>query len=355
MSEIRDSLTITAGFVGTVVGAGFSSGQEILQFFTNFGVAGIAGAVLCTALLILLSHEVCISGFHLKSTSYRDMTRFFCGNTLGWIADILIALTLFSVFAVMIAGGNSLLNQYLELPSPYGGALIMLLTLALAGLSVRHLIIAVGLSVPLLLVITVIIWVYALQQQSIGYASLEAFAQIQTNRSASHWLISAVLYVSYNLGTAAPFLVLMGGQAATRRTAALGSVLGGLLLGALILLMDTAMFAQLGAVAVYPMPMLALAQSISPAVGALMALVIFSMILSTALACLYPLLTRLAPPATHRFRLFAGAASVLGLIAGSTGFVPLLSITYPLVGALGMLLIVSIFVKWVKARLDQLR
>lgn len=355
MSEIRDSLKIAAGFVGTIVGAGFASGQEILQFFTNFGTLGIAAAVLCTLLFVVLSREVCLSGFHLRSVSYKEMTRFFCGRPLGWVVDILIALTLFSVFAVMIAGGGSLLNQYLGVPSFYGAVVIMLLTLALAGLGVRHLIIAVGLFVPLLVVITVVIWVYALQQQSITYSSLEVFAQVQTNRSASHWLISAALYVSYNVGTAAPFLMLMGGQAATRRAAAWGSILGSLLLGALILLMSTAMFAQLGAIAVYPMPMLALAQHISPVLGALMVLVIFSMILSTALACLYSLLARLAAPATHRFRLLAGVVSVLGLVASSKGFVPLLSFIYPLIGVLGTLLIVSIFVKWVRARLDQLR
>lgn len=355
MREIRDSLKIAAGFAGTVVGAGFSSGQEILQFFTNFGIMGTTGAMLCTILFIFLGSEVCASGFLLKSACYKDMTRFFCGKALGWLADILIAVTLFSVFFVMIAGGGSLLNQYLGLSNIYGALLIAVLTFALTGLSVRHLIIAVGILVPLLLAMTVIIWVYALQNQTSAYASLEAFAQVQTNRSASHWLTSAVLYISFNLGTAAPFLTIMGGQAVTRRSAVLGSALGGLLIGMLILLMTTAMFAQLGTIAVFPMPMLALAQQISPTIGMLMVVTIFGMILSTALACLYPLLTRLTAPATPRFRMAATVASLLGLIASSQGFVPLLSFIYPLIGILGMLLIVSVFVKWVRARLDQLR
>ncbi|MBV6273676.1 hypothetical protein KVP09_12265 [Alcaligenaceae bacterium CGII-47] len=356
MYEIRDGLKIAAGFAGVIIGAGFSSGQEILQFFTNFGVIGIAGAVLCTCLFILLSREIAISGFALKSASHQGMTQFFCGRRLGRVVDILLVITLFLVYTVMITGGGSLLNQYLGIPGLYGGLLIVLLTLVLTGLSVKHMIVAVGLLVPLSLLVVLIIWIYALQNQTSDFSSLEAFALAQTNRSTNHWLISAVLYVSYNLSSAAPILVIMGGQAQTQRAVVLGSILGSLLIGVLILLTTTAMYAQLGTIAIYPMPMLALAHLISPSLGTLMALIIFGMILNSALACLYPLLMRFSSPGTIRFRVLAGAASLLGLTISSTqGFVPLVSFVYPLFGILGMLVIVAIFIKWVKTHLDQLR
>lgn len=330
MHEIRGSLKIALGFAGTIIGAGFASGQEILQFFTNFGTMGLIGAALCTVLFIFLGREVCAVGFDLGIASYRDLTRHLCGRHMGWIIDGLLTVTLFAVFAVMIAGGGSLLSQYMGLPSPYGGLLTALLSLALTGLSTHRLIIAIGALVPLLLILAIIICAFALQNQSGHYHSLEVFALAQTNRSASHWLISAVLYVSYNACVAAPLLLLMGTQAATRRTALLGSTLGALLIGILILLISTALFAQLGIIGIFPIPML-------------------------ALACLYSLLTRHAVPGTPRFRWIAGLACLSSLLMSSQGFVPLLSLVYPLFGVLGMLLIVTIFVNWVKARLKQLR
>lgn len=355
MHDIRGSLKIALGFAGTIIGAGFSSGQEILQFFTNFGTLGIVGAVLCTVLLIFLAREVCATSFSLKTASYKDLAQHLCGRYVGWMVDGLLSMTLFAVFAVMIAGGGSLLTQYLGLPSLYGLLLIALLPLLLTGLSAHRLTIAVGALVPLLLILAVIICIYALQQQHSNYASLEVFALAQTNRSASHWLISAALYVSYNMAAATPFLMIMGGQAATRRTALLGSMLGGLLIGVLIILISIALFAQLGIIAIFPMPMLALAQMMSPTMGILMIVAILGMIISTALACLYPLLTRYATPRTSRFRWIAGITSLLGLIASSQGFVPLLSFIYPLFGILGMLLIIMVFAHWIKARLEQLR
>ena len=38
-------LKIGSAFVGIIVGAGFASGQEILQYFTSFGYIGTLAAV----------------------------------------------------------------------------------------------------------------------------------------------------------------------------------------------------------------------------------------------------------------------------------------------------------------------
>ncbi len=37
---MKDVLKIAGAFVGFLVGAGFASGQELLQFFVSFGVWG---------------------------------------------------------------------------------------------------------------------------------------------------------------------------------------------------------------------------------------------------------------------------------------------------------------------------
>ncbi|WP_052074127.1 hypothetical protein [Tetragenococcus muriaticus] len=36
---------IAMAFVGIIIGAGFASGQEILQYFTSFGIWGIIGTI----------------------------------------------------------------------------------------------------------------------------------------------------------------------------------------------------------------------------------------------------------------------------------------------------------------------
>ncbi len=43
---------IAGAYIAYVIGSGFATGQEIVQFFTVYGEGGIAGMVLCTFLLL---------------------------------------------------------------------------------------------------------------------------------------------------------------------------------------------------------------------------------------------------------------------------------------------------------------
>ena len=43
MSPMKEVFKIAGAFVGVIVGAGFASGQEILQFFASFGSLGLVG------------------------------------------------------------------------------------------------------------------------------------------------------------------------------------------------------------------------------------------------------------------------------------------------------------------------
>ena len=44
MKEFKESVSIAMAYVGVIVGAGLSSGQDILQYFLSFGKQGIWGS-----------------------------------------------------------------------------------------------------------------------------------------------------------------------------------------------------------------------------------------------------------------------------------------------------------------------
>ena len=51
---MKKSIKMAGAFIGVIVGAGFASGQEILQFFTSFGWWGILGTAIATAFFSFL-------------------------------------------------------------------------------------------------------------------------------------------------------------------------------------------------------------------------------------------------------------------------------------------------------------
>ena len=50
---LKNALLISFAFIGTVVGAGFASGQEAMLYFSAFGTQGLWGAVLGSALMLI--------------------------------------------------------------------------------------------------------------------------------------------------------------------------------------------------------------------------------------------------------------------------------------------------------------
>ena len=81
-------LKMASAFIGVIVGAGFASGQEVLQYFTSFGHWGTAAAavvqnVLCHALL-------------LRMTSVEPLRR---DRMMVYVSAGLLALALYVVCA----------------------------------------------------------------------------------------------------------------------------------------------------------------------------------------------------------------------------------------------------------------
>ncbi|MFS0018651.1 hypothetical protein ACL1FB_09950 [Corynebacterium striatum] len=49
----KRAVAISMAFIGIMVGAGFASGQEAMQYFVSFGTLGLWGMALSAALMIV--------------------------------------------------------------------------------------------------------------------------------------------------------------------------------------------------------------------------------------------------------------------------------------------------------------
>lgn len=347
MGDFKEISKIAGAFVGVIVGAGFASGQELLQFFAGFGVMGLWGSLVAGLAFIFLSMVFSTMGQTMHAGSHKEVIQALLGRHLGWVFDVLITFFLFAITVVMLAGAGSLLQQWLGLPEVWGSVLATVATVLIVTLDVRRVIAFIGAVTPLLMLMTVIVAAYVLSTHHADDAALQAAAAAQP-KGASHWLVAAFLYVSYNVVAGMPFLVIMGGQASSRRVALWGGVLGGLLLGVLMLAIASAMYWRMDTLGKVPMPMLALATQISPWLGNLMSLVIFGMILNTAVGMLYAFLARILPVDTPRFRWGGAVAGTTALGGSFIGFITLVGAVYPIYGYIGFALMGCAFIGWLR-------
>ena len=346
---VKKSFQIGGAFVGLVVGGGFASGQEIMQFFTGFGIYSIFGGIVAMIGFAFLGMQVTQLGYKLQTKSHKEAVYYLAGKKFGAILDILITFFLFAVTVAMFAGAASTFKQMFGI-DPFIGSLFMaILTVSTLMLNVKSIINVIAGATPYLLAIMLIISVYSIFNMELSYTEQNILSQHQ-QVAAPNWLMGALLYVSYNFASSVAMLTIIGSAAPSRKIASLGGMIGGILLGVLILLINIAMFSQMDIISGKEMPILEIAYTISPILGVLMAIALLGMIYNTSVGLLYSFVIRFVPPKDPTYKPTVILVGAIGFMASFVGFTTLVGKVYSLMGYLGFAIIAVVLFSWIKGR-----
>ncbi|MHA6259880.1 YkvI family membrane protein [Sporosarcina sp. CAU 1771] len=334
-------IQIGSAFIGIIVGAGFASGQEILKYFTSFGYLGTLGAILSTALFAYLGMTLTRLGSRMRTTSHKEVIYTISGRYLGMIVDAIIVFTLFGVGVVMIAGAGSNLHQQFGL-EPFIGSLVLVgLVLVTIMLNVERVVAIIGSITPFLVLTIVLVAIYCLVTLETPFSLLNPIA-LAVETPLPNWFISAINYVSFNIAVGASMALVMGGAEEDERIASWGGFIGGLGLGILILLNHFALFSKVDEVSSYALPMLKIVDDLSPILGVLMSFILFGMIYNTAVSMFFAFGARFMSTGTTKFKVFVCLTLVVGFVASFVGFTDLVELFYPIIGYLGLFLVVTL-------------
>lgn len=343
------SFRIGSAFVGLIVGAGFASGQEVMQYFTSFGIWGLAGGILATLLLVFLGYTFAQLGSDLQAISHKKVIFHIGGRYIGAILDILITFFLFGVAVVMFAGSGSTFEQMFGINAKIGSILMVTLTILTLMLNTKKVISTIAMLTPYLMVIIFIILIYSIFTTDLSFTNADIIAREQTS-AASNWVLGAFLYVSYNLAAGAALLIVMSGGEKNRNVAGMGGVLGGVMLGALIILIHMAMFVKIDVIAGVDMPTLELANQIHPAIGVLMAIALLGMMYNTAVGMFYSFTVRFIDPEGKAYKPAVIVIGLTGFLASLVGFTTLVNEVYAAMGYIGFVLIIAAVIAWIKRK-----
>lgn len=338
---MKKSLQMGSAFIGIIVGAGFASGQEILQYFTSFGYMGIVAAVISTVFFAYLGMNLTRLGSKMQTTSHKEVVYGISGKFIGRIVDGIIILTLFGVGVVMIAGAGSIFSQQFGLSAILGSTIMAVIVILTIMLNVQKVIAIIGGVTPFLALAIVLIAIYSLVTMDMSFTDLNSIA-MQQPTSLPNWFMSAVNYVSFNIAVGASMAIVMGGTEKDEKVAARGGLIGGFALGILIILSNLAIFSKIDQVAGSEMPMLKIVDDIHPAFGIIMSFILFGMIYNTAVGMLFSFSARFVEMGTAKFRVFVIVTGIVAYVASFVGFTKLVSMFYPVVGYLGIFLVGAI-------------
>jgi len=335
---MKKVLKTGSAFIGIIVGAGFASGKEVLQYFTSFGLLGIIGAIISTALFAYLGMILTRLGSRMQTTSHKEVIYKISGRYIGVIVDFIIIFTLFGVGVVMIAGAGANFSQQFGLPPFFGSLLVVVLIMLTVMLNVDKVVGIIGSITPFLILSVVLVSIYCLFTMDTSFAVLDPIAQ-SVKTTLPNWFVSAINYVSFNIAVGASMTLVMGGTEKDEKVAAWGGFVGGLGLGILILLSHLAIFSKIETVGDAQMPMLAIINDISPILGIFMAFVLYGMIFNTAVSMFYSFGARFIKTDTKKFNIFVLVTLIIGFGLSFVGFTDLVAYFYPVIGYFGLFLV----------------
>jgi uncharacterized membrane protein YkvI len=339
------TLATAATYIGTVVGAGFASGQEVMQFFGLLGPWGLPAAGLTIAGFFVFGYAIMETGRSIGANSHVSVLRETCGRYLAPALDFVITFFLFGAYSAMVAGAGAVLNQEYGVPWIVGAGVITSLTLATVVLGLRGVVTAISAVVPFLLAGVLIVGIAVLHTNGVTLGSPPP----GTEPVVDSWPAAGLTYISYNIIMATPVLAVLGTTLRNRRRVADSSLLGALGLGAALILVYLTIVSSFPEVLAYEIPMARLAGNVHRLGSPFYTVIFLAEVYTTAVANLYGFAIRLAPGGTPAFRLTVGLSGIAGLWAASAGFSNLVRVVYPLVGWAGSVFLLALTAHLAKA------
>lgn len=341
---------VALAFVGIIVGAGFASGQEVMQYFVAFGINGLWGAVISAVVMTVMALIILQLGSYFNAGEHGEVFRRVSHPVFSRLLDLGVMLTLFSTGFVMFAGAGANLNQQWGLPLWAGALVMVVLVLAAGMLDVDKVTTVIGAITPFIIVFITIACVYTIVSGDLSSLERLDAASEEVSTTLPNWFVAGVNYTSFNLMVAVSMAVVIGGNMFNPRVAGRGGLLGGLIYSGLLLISAVTLFLTVESVGADDMPMLTIINQLNPVLGQVMAVVVYGMIFNTALGMFYALGRRLTARRPERFRPVYALTVLVGFVLSFVGFRELVGYVYPILGYMGLLLIAVMLVAWTRGR-----
>lgn len=341
-------LTYAGAILAFLIGSGFATGQEILQYFTSYGYWGIFGTGL---LVLVLMTYVAVEFFTVGQAKKFDrpsrIFHYYCGKHLGTFFDFFSILFVFLSFSVMISGAGAVFQEHYGLSKYIGGIGLAVAVGVTVWFGLNNLVDVIGKIGPLIVLIAVALGILGIVRNPGGISEGNTLLQgLDLTQASTNWFMSGLSYVGFCMLWLAAFLTALGKTARSRKEAAAGGVLGATAFSIACIIVGLGLLANIMHVNGTEIPMLVLATDVNTVLGAGISAMIIAGIYTTATPLLWTVSSRFFADRTPRFRYLTLILAAVGTLVGLVlPFSQMVNIVYVINGYVGILLLVLMLVK----------
>ncbi|MDQ0217287.1 hypothetical protein ELQ35_07875 [Peribacillus cavernae] len=341
LSRWSGSFQVAAVYVGTIVGAGFATGKEILEFFTQYGFYGFLGILIAGYIFIFTGTKMMLLSSRAGAATYEDFNRYLFGKRIAAIVNVIFLLMLLGVSSVMISGAGAVFEEQLGFSKDTGILITIGLASVILALGMKGLFAVNSFVVPVMVFFSLMLCFISIK----GGGFLESFVKLPEEGLTWKALISPFAYAAFNLGLSQAVLVPVANEIGDEKIIKNGGILGGVFLTAILLSGHLALV-SLPDASIYEIPSAELMRSGASSFYWIFILVIYGEIFTSVIGNIFGLQRQIS----HTFANIPGTVIVFFIfmityIISKIEYGSLLSYLYPLFGYICM---IFLFLVWKK-------
>lgn len=321
--------------LGTVIGAGFASGKEIYSFFCIYGISGLQGIIISSAIIGLIIYLTFKIIFNNNIDSYSNFTNYLIGSrkNMSYTINNLMNIFLFISFVVMVTGFGSFFKQEFNVSNIVGSLLICVLSFVAFFKSINGIIKINSFLIPVLIILIILL----------GFKNNIFFFNISILPISYgfNWLMKSFLYASYNSITLIPIIINLKPLVENEKQIRYISFLSFFLMIIMSLIIYIVLSINILEIKHLDIPLVYIASKFGIFYKYLYSFTILIAIFTTAISAGFSFLNNISKNKKQYF-FFSILMCTIAILCSNVGFSSLLSILYPFLGFLGFFEIILI-------------
>ncbi|MHC0038635.1 YkvI family membrane protein [Pseudoneobacillus sp. C159] len=331
---------IAAVYVGTVVGAGFATGREIVEFFSRFGFFGFISILMSGYLLIFLGSKLMRTAAMINATSYQEFNEYLFGKPLGRIINFIMLFMLLGVGAVMLSGAGAIFDEQLGISKVIGIVITIVLSLLVMVVGVKGIFAVNTFVVPLMISFSFILMILSIKLPHF----FDSFLYIPFSEDGWKTVLAPFSYTAFNLGLSQAVLVPIATEVNDDITIKWGGILGGTAL-TLILISSHSTLVMLPNLETYEIPMAVIMKNLASGLYWIYIFIIYGEIFTSVIGNIFGLERQLKKYLSLPSMLIVLIIFIITYFISLVDYGTLLSYLYPLFGYISLLFIILLWMK----------
>ncbi len=292
--QLSAVLKIGGAFMAWVIGSGFATGQEVLQFCSGFGYWSYGVVLINLVGFVGIGYFLLRSGFAHRQEEDYDPFLYFCGKRLGKAYAILVTGTLLLLIPVLFAGAGAALYEYYGIPRLIGSAIMAVVVLSGYLIGFERMVSILSSLSPSIIIFSLSVGIITILRDYGNFSQISTYTvSLRPYQAAPHWALSGLLYVSLNFMPGSTYFSQLGKKAGSQRELKYGVIVGGSALILSIAVISTAILLNGSNTAGLGIPVLYLAKKIFYWLGALFSIILVGGIFSSSSLMLWSVCSRL--------------------------------------------------------------